>query len=161
MLDQAEQEKIQTMIKTNWYMYFAFVAACVMYIFVAYMTAGSSTSDRPSPHGFRSALIVLCISGVAANYMVRRMQADEQRYLQCRDLDEIIKKFSFYFFISLALCELPALFGLIMVFLTMRMGEWVVFVVIAAFLFAMSTPRSSVLEDIVAAHNERNPAGKG
>jgi putative effector of murein hydrolase LrgA (UPF0299 family) len=161
MLDPADQEKIQTTVKTYWGIYLSIVVSCVMYIFVTYIVTSSGTPRETSPAIFRSLLIVLSIVAGAGKFWVLRMQADEERYLQCGDIDDIIKKFGSYLFISMALCQIPAMFGLIMVFLTMRMGEWAVFLVIGAYLFATATPRSSVLENMVEAHNARNPAEEG
>ncbi len=158
MLDQADQEKIQTTIKTYWYIYFSFVMAFAMYIFITYVITAAGSGEKSTPTMLRSIFIVLSILAGAGKFWVGRMQADEQRYADCRDLDDIIKKYAQCFFISLALCEFPTLFGLIMVFLTMKMAEWGVFLVIGVALLALSTPSANVLESIAEAHYARNPA---
>ena len=157
MLGSADEEKIGKLIKTNWSIYFSFVMALVMYVVVAYMVTASAKEPRPAPAMLRGALIGLSIGFVGIKFWLHGRQADESNYGQCRNVDEVLGKYGFYFFISLALAEAPALFGLIVVFLTQNMSEFLVFLVIAGVLHAASTPRGEVLRRMVEAHIERNP----
>lgn len=151
MLDQADQEKINAMIKTYWSIYFAFVVGVIMYVVVTFVITGSGEPRDAQPDRLGSALVAVSLLAVVVKFWAYRKQADEKSYAGCKSLDDIIKKYGSYFMISLATCEIPALCGIIMVVLTFRMEEWAIFIVISAFLFAMSAPRSSVLQTIVSA----------
>ena len=157
MLGSADEEKIRKTMTANWAIYFSFVMALVMYVIVSYLVTGSGSKVRPAPAMLRGALIGLSVGLVGVKFWFQGRQSDTSSYERCRDVDEVIKKYGYYFFISLAAAEAPVLFGLIMVFLTQSMGEWPVFLVITVVLHAASTPRAEVLRRVVEAHLMRNP----
>lgn len=157
MLAPADEEKIRKIIKTNWSIYFMFVTSLVMYVIVTYLVTASASEGRPAPAMLRGAFIGLSIGFFGLAFWFRSRQSDESSYGQCRNVDEIIKKNGYYFFLSLAVAQQPALFGLIMVFLTQSMSEWPVFLVISAGSYAASTPRAELLRRVVEAHLARNP----
>jgi len=151
MLEQADQEKISAMIKTYWFIYFSFVVGVAMYVMVTFMVTSSGTPQDSRPDTLGRALIVVSILAAFVKVWAHRKQVEEKSYAGCQNLDDIIKKYASYFFISLGMAEIPALCGMVMVFLTQRMGEWAIFIIISTVLFAMSAPRSGVLENVVAA----------
>ena len=155
MLEPADQEKISATIKTHWSIYFSFVVAVIMYVIVTYLVTGSGTPEGSRPDTLRGVLIAASILAAVVKFWAHRKQADEASYTKCHTIDDIIKKYAFYFFISLGMAEIPALCGMIMVFITQQMGEWTIFIIISAILYAMSAPRSSVLEKVIAANRMR------
>ncbi len=161
MFDLIEEKKIHGTMRVHWTILYAFVSALVMYIFVIYRVTSSSTA-KPSDHDtLRWVLIALSVFAGMAKFAGQRIQAEKKRYEACEDLDRTIKKYNSFFLFSMFMCQVPALCGVIMAFVTMRMGEYWLFMGISAILFATSTPQRSMLENIVTAQRARHPVDDG
>lgn len=160
MLNPAEQEQVRVVIKTHWSIYLAFTMAIVMYTVVVYIVTSGRTPEPREIGALRQLFVALSVVAGAIKFWVQsRFLSSAASYQACRSLDEIVQRYWRYNFIMLALCEIPALLGLIIVFITMRLQEWWLFFGISALLFITSAPISSRLERIVEAHAARWPAG--
>jgi F0F1-type ATP synthase membrane subunit c/vacuolar-type H+-ATPase subunit K len=153
MLNAADKDKVRQVVRVHWLIYFSFVTAVIMYGFVIALVTKDRTIDAPFDIGLLRRIFLLASVVIAAAkfWLQSRFLSDEFSYRKCRSLDEIIGMHQRYYFIILALCEAPALFGLVIAFLTMRLDEWWVFFGICAFLFATSVPRLERLERIAEA----------
>ncbi|RJP64522.1 MAG: hypothetical protein C4532_19015 [Candidatus Abyssobacteria bacterium SURF_17] len=154
MLASAEEEKIRTVVKTHWFIFLSFATALIMYTFVVFaVTRGRTPNEDVQAGTLRHIFIIVSVIVGAIKFWVQiRLLSDETSYRKCQNVDEIIAKYWSYNFIMLAICEAPALLGLVIVFLTMRMEEWLVFFAISAVLFATSTPSPGKLESIAGSH---------
>jgi hypothetical protein len=152
MLDQAAQEKLQQASKMHLKIYWAYVSSIVMYIIVTFLVPRDNSRDSDMLAMLRAIFIGLSAAAVGINFWIQtRVLGDTKYYRRCRSIDDALKVYSRYFFISLALCQLPALLGMILVFISARMMEWTPFVVIVVFMHATSIPRASRLENIAQA----------
>jgi len=158
MLGPVEEKRLRATISTSRYIYLAFVTAILMYTLVAYSVTATSTHKTSGFDTLRRVFIGLSLAAVVGKFWAQIRQTDERSYAKCINMELSMKKYTTYFFISMAMAEIPALCGLIMVFVTMRMGEWWMFVGISGVLLATSMPRYEVLEKIVMARLARNPA---
>jgi F0F1-type ATP synthase membrane subunit c/vacuolar-type H+-ATPase subunit K len=156
MLNPEDKEKIQNVIRTHWFIWLAFATAVILYMVVVFIVVGGRESEPKQFGMLRQVFIILSVVLGAVKFWVQsRVMFQEASYAKCRSLDEIIGKYASRFFIILALCEAPAIFGLVIVFLTMRMEEWWLFFIISMVLYATSTPRADKLETIAEAHATR------
>jgi hypothetical protein len=161
VLGPVEEKKLRDTIKVHEHIFRAFVTAVVLYTVLAYFVTAGSTRENFGYDTLRWVLISLSLGAAAVKFWVQIWQADETSYEKCESLGESLGKYAMYFFVSLAMAEIPALCGLIMVFITMRMAEWWVFAGISAILFATSVPKYHVLENIVITRLVRNPDEAG
>lgn len=158
MLNPEDKGKIQNLIRTHWFIWLSFAAAVVMYTFVVFIVTKSRSGEPVQVGMIRHLLIVISAVLGAAKFLIQsRLLFEETAYRKCQTLDEIIGKYASRYFIVLALCEAPALFGLVIAFMTGRMEDWWLFFGIAAVLFATSTPRFGKLETIAQTHVTRVP----
>ncbi len=158
MINPADQEKIKTWAKQQISIYFSFFMALIMYTAVMFIvTRGRNIDTVSAVMTLRNVLIVVSILIAGAKFWVQtRFQAEVKSYETCQSIDEIIQKFTKYQFIQYALGETPALFGLIIAFVTMRLEQWWLFFGISVILFATSVPTGSRLERIVNANAMRH-----
>lgn len=157
MLNPADQEKIRTVIKTHWSIFFAFTTAIIMYTLVLLAVTRGRTIEASPLTELRNAFVLVSLFAGAIKFWIQsRLLSEVTSYETCPNLDKIIEKYWRYNFIMLALCEFPALLGLIIVFMTMRMSEWWLFFVISAILFITSAPRAGRLEGIAEANAARH-----
>ena len=153
MLDQATQDKLQQTSKINLKIYLAYVSSIVLYIFVTFFVTADSSRDSDLPAMLRAIFIGVSAAAVGVNFWIQtRVLGDAKRYQKCRSIDEVLKVYGRYFFISLGLCQLPALLGLILVFMSLRMVDWTPFIVIIVFMHVTSIPRASRLENAAQAY---------
>jgi cytochrome bd-type quinol oxidase subunit 2 len=158
MLDPVEEEKVRIWAKAQISIFFSFFTALIMYTFVLFVITKDRTPEESrAAESLRNVFIAASILVAAIKLWVQtRFASEEKSYVTCRSVDEVIQKFTRYHFILLALSEIPALLGLIIVFLTMRMEEWWIFFGISAFLFATSFPSRSKLQRIAEAYAARH-----
>jgi F0F1-type ATP synthase membrane subunit c/vacuolar-type H+-ATPase subunit K len=159
MLNPEDREKIQTVIRTHWFIWLSFAAAIVMYTFVVFIVTQSRSGEPPELGILRTIFIVISlVLGAVKFWLQRGLLFEETAYRQCGTIDEIIAKYAGRYFIILAVCEAPALLGLVIAFLTGRLEDWWLFFLISAALFATSTPQHARLETIAQAHAARTSA---
>jgi len=156
MLDPVEQKKIDTVIRTHWFIFFSFVTAIVLYTVILLMVT-EGTSIEPREMGLlRNILIAASLAAAAAKFLIQtRSFSDENAYVSRTNIDQIIQKYTSTFFVMLALAEVPALSGLVITFITMRMEEWWIFFGISLLLLVTSAPKRDRLERIAQAHASR------
>lgn len=153
MLDQATRDKLQQTSRTQLMIYLAYVSSVVLYIFVTFMITADSSREFDMPGTLRAIFIGISIAAVGANFWIQtRILDNAEHYQNCRSIDEVLKVNGRYFFISLALCQMPAMLGMVLVFLSMRMTEWTPFIVIVVFMHVTSIPRAARLENAAQAH---------
>ena len=156
MLNPEDKEKIQNLIRMHWFIFLSFASAILMYTLVVFLVTGNRSVEPHQIGAMKSLFIVISIVFAAAKFWIQsRLLYEETAYGKCGTLDEIIGKYVSRYFITLALCEAPALFGLVITFLTMRIEEWWLFFIISAVLFGTSAPRSDKLESIADAQSTR------
>ncbi|RJP26416.1 MAG: hypothetical protein C4520_00615 [Candidatus Abyssobacteria bacterium SURF_5] len=157
MLDPADEAKLSTLAKTLWLSYFSFVAAMPAYAVVVFIVTRGNT-PRPLPFPILPLFLMISLIAAAAKFWVQsRFFANEESYRNSPGIDAIIERYTRYFYIMLALSEVPVLLGLIVAFLAMRMGEWWLFLGISILLFATSAPRPGMLRRIAEDHAARHP----
>ena len=160
MLNSTEQEQARAVIKTHWSIYLAFTTAIIMYTVVVFLVTQGKTEGAFEPGRLRSLFLVVSVAaGLLKFWIQSRLLADEVSYRTCQSFEQIIAKYWRYNFLMLALCEVPALLGLVIAFMTMRLQEWWIFFGISAVLFATSAPAYGRLERILEAHAARRQAG--
>ena len=153
MLDQATRDKLQQTSRMQLMIYLAYVSSVVLYVFVTFVVVGDSSRKADLLGMLRAIFIGISVAAVGVNFWIQtRVLGNVEHYRNCRSIDELLKVNGRYFFISLALCQLPALLALILVFLSMRMTEWWPFIVILVYMHATSIPRAGRLENIAQAH---------
>jgi len=124
-----------------------------MYILVTYFVTGSSSKESDLPAILKGIFIGISAAAAGINFAIQtQILGNPERYRQCRNIDDALKVYGRYFYISLALCQLPALMGLVQVFMSMRMSDWAPFIVFIIFMHATSIPRAGRLETIAQAH---------
>lgn len=156
MLNPAEQDKVRTIIRTDWFIYLSFVVAVVMYVFVIILVTRSSSSEATQAGALKRLFIVVSVVlGVAKFWIRSRLMFENESYRKCRTLDEIIRKYERYNQYVFAMCETPAVLGVIIALMTRRVEEWWVFFAISAVLFVTSAPRRDKFQSIVEAHAAR------
>lgn len=156
MLNPAEEEKVGIVVRTHWLIYFAFAMAIIMYTVVVFLVVPGRTTEGPEIGLLRQLFIFISVAATVMKFWIQsRLLSDEASYRACRNLDETIAKYWRYNFLMLALCEIPAMLGLVAVFVSARMADWWLFLGISAVLFATSAPASAKLRRIIEAHEAR------
>ena len=154
MLNPAEEEQVRTVIRTHWLIYFSFTTAVLMYTFVVFViTQGGEPQQMQVGMMRQIFLIVSVVAGIVKFWVQSRYLSDDASYRTCRNREEILAKYWRYNYIMLALAELPALLGLVITFVTMRLQEWWVFLAISALLLATSAPSAGRLRRIIETHS--------
>lgn len=157
MLNPEDKGKIQKLIKTHWSIWLAFASAVVLYTVVVFAIFGDRSSEPQDAGMLRQVFVVLSVVlGALKFWMQSRLMFQETTYSKCQILDEIMMKYARYYVIILAICEVPALLGLVLVFLTGQIQEWWLFFIISMALYATATPRGDKLENIAQAHAMRS-----
>jgi len=158
MLNPEDKEKLQNMIRSNWYIFSAYTGAVVLYTVVVFVVIGNGSSEPLQVGVLKPLFIIVSVVLGAIKFLIQgRLWLKENAYRKCRTLDEIMARYGRYYFIILALCQVVPLFGLIIVFMTKRMEDWWLFFGITVVLFATSAPRAGKVESIVQAHATRVP----
>lgn len=152
MLNPEDQQKLQKMIKTNWFVFVSYAGAVIMYTVVVYVVVGTGSSEPHRIGMLRPLFIVLSAVLGAVKFLIQsRFWLNEDGYGGCRSLDEIMARYGRYYYIVLALCSAVPLLGLIIAFMSRQMADWWLFFGISVVLFATSLPRGEKIETIVQA----------
>jgi hypothetical protein len=153
MLDQATRDKLQQQSGIQLKIYLMYVFSVVLYIFVSSVVAGGSSRGSDMPGMLKAIFIGISAAAVGINFWIQtRILGNTRHYQNCRSIDEVLKKYGPYFFISLALCQLPAMLGMVLVFLSKSITDWAPFIVIVVFMHVTSIPRAARLENIAQAN---------
>ncbi|MBI4830736.1 MAG: hypothetical protein HY801_04110 [Candidatus Lindowbacteria bacterium] len=157
MLGTEEQKKLNIAIKTHWLIYLSFTSALIIYTFVVFLVVKGGSAEPGKPGILREVFFtVSMIFGVAKFWIQSRLLGGETSYEKCQNIDAIIQKYQSYNFIMLALCEVPALLGLISTFMARRIEVWWLFFAVSAILFATSAPQTGKLQSIIQNHAARH-----
>ncbi len=161
MEDSKLELKIQNAVKTQWWIFIAFVNAIIIIVLLIGLPLSSGKGPREYPANYDTikwVLIGLSIVVTLGKFWFQKNRLDKiESYAKCLNLDSITGSHFGNFIISMAFCEAVFLFGLVLFFLTYRMFEWTPLLILSGILFATSTPSMKKLRAIVDSHTAEQP----
>jgi uncharacterized RDD family membrane protein YckC len=153
--------KGRNIIKTQWWIFSAFISGAIMTVLVMGIPLASKAGTQEYPENYdtvRWVCIGLSIIAILAKFWFQKARLYKITiYEKCQTLDEILRRHGKNFAISLGFCYAIFLFGLILFVLTYHIREWAPFMFIAGVLFATSTPSMKKLCMIVDSHTAEQP----